>query len=74
MPVKHDLFADLHIAKDAFEALKKTDPELSKLHDEYNRKDKEVVAAEEASSPDDKVTQLRKERLLIKDRIEQHLK
>lgn len=74
MPVKHDLFADLHIAKDEFEARKKTDPALSKLHEDYNRIDKEVIAAEDASSPDEKVTQLRLERLKIKDKIESQLK
>ncbi|MFK3681904.1 MAG: YdcH family protein [Gammaproteobacteria bacterium] len=70
MPVPHDLLADLHITADAFQALIDKDPALHKLHKEYNGKDKEVVAAEGNGTADDAVNRLRKERLLIKDKIE----
>lgn len=74
MPVKHDLLADLNISKEAFDAQKKADSRLSQLHDRYNHKDNEVLTAEGDGSHDDKVNQLRKERLLIKDEIVAHLK
>ncbi|MNJ79990.1 hypothetical protein D3C77_782060 [compost metagenome] len=74
MPVKHDLLADLNLTKDQFNEKKKTDSRLSQLHEEYNRKDAEVVAAENSSSADDTVTRLRKERLKIKDDIVAHVR
>lgn len=70
MPVPHDLLADLHISADDFQALIDKDPTLHQLHKEYNAKDKEVVAAEGNGTADDAVNRLRKERLLIKDKIE----
>ncbi|MDR6713173.1 uncharacterized protein YdcH (DUF465 family) [Pseudomonas hunanensis] len=70
MPVPHDLLADLHITAEEFQERIDKDPALHKLHKEYNGKDKEVVAAEGNASTDDAVTRLRKERLLIKDKIE----
>lgn len=73
MPVKHDLLADLQLTREAFEDHKKKDPRLGSLHAHYLSKDSEVVEAERDGSPDDKVTKLRKERLLIKDQIVAHL-
>ncbi|BBT39123.1 Uncharacterized protein conserved in bacteria [Pseudomonas putida] len=70
MPVPHDLLADLHISADDFQALIDKDQTLHQLHKEYNAKDKEVVAAEGNGTADDAVNRLRKERLLIKDKIE----
>ncbi|AAN70166.1 MULTISPECIES: YdcH family protein [Pseudomonas] len=70
MPVPHDLLADLHVTADAFQALMDKDQGLHKLHKEYNAKDKEVVAAEGNGTNDEAVNRLRKERLLIKDKIE----
>ena len=70
MPVPHDLLADLHVTADAFQALIDKDQTLHGLHKEYNAKDKEVVAAEKNGTNDDAVTRLRRERLLIKDKIE----
>ncbi|MBF8723690.1 YdcH family protein [Pseudomonas guariconensis] len=70
MPVPHDLLADLHISADDFQALIDKDQTLHQLHKEYNAKDKEVVAAEGNGTSDDAVNRLRKERLLLKDRIE----
>ncbi|WP_433886401.1 YdcH family protein [Pseudomonas vranovensis] len=74
MPVKHDLLADLNLTKDQFLEKKQSDPRLSQLHEDYNRKDAEVVDAENKSAADDTVTRLRKERLKIKDEIVAHLK
>ncbi|EKT4465017.1 YdcH family protein [Pseudomonas juntendi] len=70
MPVPHDLLADLHISADDFQALIDKDQTLHQLHKEYNAKDKEVVAAEGNGTADDAVNRLRKERLLLKDKIE----
>ncbi|HHJ1299293.1 YdcH family protein [Pseudomonas sp. P1B16] len=70
MPVPHDLLADLNITADDFQMRIDKDHDLHKLHKEYNAKDKEVLAAEGNASTDDTVTRLRKERLLIKDKIE----
>ncbi|MEK2608590.1 DUF465 domain-containing protein [Pseudomonas shirazensis] len=69
MPVPHDLFADLSIQPDDFHALSAKDPELLKLHKAYQAKDKRVDVAERTATTDDTVTLLRKERLLIKDKI-----
>lgn len=74
MPAKHDLFADLNVTREAFDAKKKTDARLSELHDKYNAIDVEVVKAESSSASDDQITVLRKKRLLIKDEIVAHLK
>ncbi|MCE1114262.1 MULTISPECIES: YdcH family protein [Pseudomonas] len=70
MPVPHDLLADLHVSADQFQALIDKNQDLHKLHKDYNAKDKEVLAAEANGTADDKVNLLRKERLLIKDKIE----
>lgn len=70
MPVPHDLLADLHITAEDFQALIDKDQALHKLHKDYNAKDKEVLVAEGKGSNDERVTQLRKERLLLKDKIE----
>ncbi len=70
MPVTHDLLADLHITADEFEKLKEKDPSLTKLHKEYLARDKATIAAENNGTADDEVKRLRKERLLIKDKIE----
>jgi len=70
MPVPHDLLADLHISADDFQALIDKNQTLHQLHKEYNTKDKEVVAAEGNGTSDEAVNRLRKERLLIKDKIE----
>ncbi|KXG82344.1 MULTISPECIES: DUF465 domain-containing protein [Pseudomonas] len=70
MPVPHDLLADLHVTADQFQALIDKNQDLHKLHKEYNAKDKEVVAAEGNATNDDTVNLLRRERLLLKDKIE----
>jgi len=69
MPVKHNLYADLGITAEQFEAHKKTHSQLADLETEYLSKDREVVDAEQSASADELVNKLRKERLLIKDRI-----
>jgi len=73
MPVKHDLYKDLGVTAEEFEAHKKKDARLSTLEEDYLRKDREVVEAENSSSADDEVNRLRKERLKIKDEIVAHL-
>ena len=70
MPVPHDLIADLHVTEAAFQALIDKDADLHRLHKEYNASDKAVITAENNGRSDDEVSRLRKERLLIKDKIE----
>ncbi|MFD2643154.1 DUF465 domain-containing protein [Pseudomonas japonica] len=74
MPVKHNLYADLGVTAEEFEAHKKKDSRLSTLEEDYLRKDKQVVEAEENASADEEVNRLRKERLKIKDEITVHLR
>ncbi|QVM95498.1 MULTISPECIES: YdcH family protein [unclassified Pseudomonas] len=74
MSVKHDLYADVGLTPEQFLEKQQSNPRLSQLHEAYNRKDAEVVAAENSSAADDTVTRLRKERLKIKDEIVAHLK
>lgn len=74
MPVKHNLYADLGITADEFEAHKKAHSQLADLEAKYLSKDRDVVDAEESSSADDLVNRLRKERLAIKDDIVKLLK
>ncbi|MDU9391424.1 YdcH family protein [Pseudomonas japonica] len=74
MPVKHNLYADLGVTAEAFEAHKKKDSRLSTLEEDYLRKDRQVVEAEENASADEEINRLRKERLKIKDEITAHLR
>lgn len=74
MPVKHNLYADLGVTADEFEAHKKAHSQLADLEAKYLSKDRDVVDAEESSSADDLVNKLRKERLAIKDDIVKLLK
>lgn len=74
MAVKHNLYADLGVSEEQFEALKKKVPHLGELETRYLQKDKEVVEAEQSASEDDLVTRLRKERLKIKDKIVSQMK
>lgn len=74
MPVKHNLYDDLGVTADEFEAHKKTSPHLADLEAKYLSKDRDVVDAEKSSSADDLVNKLRKQRLAIKDDIVKLLK
>ncbi|MEE1924873.1 DUF465 domain-containing protein [Pseudomonas sp. 148P] len=73
MPVKHNLYADLGVTAEEFEAHKKKDARLSTLEEDYLRKDREVIEAEDSASADEEVNRLRKERLKIKDDIVAHI-
>lgn len=74
MPVKHNLYADLGVSAEQFEAQKKHNAHLGELETRYLQKDREVVEAEQNASADDIVTRLRKERLELKDKIASLLK
>lgn len=74
MPVKHNLYADLGVTADEFEAQKRAHSQLADLEAKYLSKDRDVVDAEASSSADDLVNKLRKERLAIKDDIVKLLK
>lgn len=74
MPVKHNLYADLGVTADEFEAHKKAHSQLADLEAKYLSKDRDVVDAEQRSGADDEINRLRKERLMIKDDIVKLLK
>lgn len=76
MPVKHDLFADLHLSKDDILARGKSDERLQHLLNEYQQADLNVVDAEKGLAGgigDDDLKKLKEHRLLIKDRIASRL-
>jgi len=73
MPVKHNLFEDLKLTREEVDHRRKSDQTLSKLLDDYNVIDAEVLKAESAAAPDDEVKKLKEKRLLAKDRIVQQL-
>ena len=74
MPVKHNLYADLGVTAEQFEAHKKAHSQLADLEAKYLSKDRDVVDAEQRSGADDEINRLRKERLMIKDDIVKLLK
>lgn len=76
MPVKHDLFADLNLDKEAVLERGKSDERLQQLLDEYRHADLQVVEAEKGVAGgigDDELKKLKEHRLLVKDRIVQRL-
>lgn len=73
MPVKHNLFEDLKLTREEVDTRRKSDDRLSKLLNDYDAVDAEVLKAESAAAPDDQVKKLKEKRLLAKDRIVQQL-
>ncbi|MFF7707940.1 DUF465 domain-containing protein [Pseudomonas sp. NPDC007930] len=73
MPVKHNLFEDLNVSKEAVAQRSQQDPKLAKLLEAYADIDNQVVDAENASAADDEVRKLKELRLLTKDKIVQQL-
>ncbi|GAB7532123.1 hypothetical protein PS3A_45380 [Pseudomonas sp. 3A(2025)] len=76
MPVKHDLFADLHLSKEDILARGKSDERLQHLLNQYQQADLNVVEAEKGLAGgigDDELKKLKEHRLLIKDRIASRL-
>jgi len=73
MPVKHDLFADLHLTREQVTERRAQDSKLNHLLDEYDDIDKQVLAAEAALAEDDDVRKLKEKRLLVKDKIVRQL-
>lgn len=69
MPVKHDLYQDLGLSKEAVHERRAKDKRLDSLLTQYDDADAEVLKAEKASASDDDVEKLKKKRLLIKDEI-----
>jgi len=77
MPVKHDLFQDLGVAKDEVEALKNKDPHLAALIAKYTLADQEVVKAEANNAigvSDETLNKLKETRLTVKDEIAERVK
>ena len=73
MPVKHNLFEDLKLTREEVDTRRRSDDRLSKLLDDYDAIDADVLKAESAAAPDDEVKKLKEKRLLAKDRIVQQL-
>ena len=73
MPVKHDLYQDLGLSKDAIHERRASDKRLDSLLTQYDDADKEVLKAEAASASDEDVEKLKKKRLLVKDKIVEQL-
>ncbi|AZF42364.1 hypothetical protein C4J87_2205 [Pseudomonas sp. R1-43-08] len=69
MPVKHDLYQDLGMSKEAVHERRASDKRLDSLLTQYDAADGEVLKAESASANDEDVEKLKKKRLLIKDEI-----
>ncbi|AZF15900.1 MULTISPECIES: DUF465 domain-containing protein [unclassified Pseudomonas] len=69
MPVKHDLYQDLGMSKEAVHERRASDKRLDSLLTQYDAADGEVLKAESASASDEDVEKLKKKRLLIKDEI-----
>jgi uncharacterized protein YdcH (DUF465 family) len=74
MPVKHDLYQDLGMSKEAVHERRASDKRLDSLLTQYDAADGEVLKAESASANDEEVEKLKKKRLLIKDEIVAKLK
>ena len=76
MPVKHDLYADLHITKDDVARLRSQDPRLNQLIDKYEQIDTEIVKAESGAAGelnDEALKKLKEQRLAAKDSITDRL-
>ena len=72
MPVKHDLYADLHITKDEIATRRGLDPKLNHLIIKYEEIDADIVEAERAPAgdvQDEALKKLKEHRLAAKDAI-----
>ncbi|WP_421522918.1 DUF465 domain-containing protein [Pseudomonas yamanorum] len=69
MPVKHDLYQDLGLSKEAVDGRRAKDPHLNALFDKYKTVDELVLSAEKAAGSDDELKKLKEKRLLVKDEI-----
>ncbi|AMK32380.1 MULTISPECIES: YdcH family protein [Pseudomonas] len=71
MPVPHNLFEDLGVKEDDFNALAKENHKLAELKKRYTEKDHDIENVEKTGlTTDDNLNRLRKERALIKEEIE----
>lgn len=73
MPVKHDLYQDLGLSKEAIHECRASDNRLDSLLHQYDSADKEVLELESSSGGDEELEKLKKKRLLIKDKIVEQL-
>lgn len=77
MPVKHDLYQDLGVAKDVVEALKNKDPHLAALIAKYTLVDQQVLDAEANNAigvSDETLIKLKENRLKVKDEVDKLVK
>ncbi|MCF5548715.1 MULTISPECIES: DUF465 domain-containing protein [Pseudomonas] len=73
MPVKHDLYQDLGLSKEAVHERRKSDDRLNSLLEQYDAADKEVLAFESSGGADEELEKLKKKRLLVKDKVVEQL-
>ena len=73
MPVKHDLYQDLGLSKEAIHERRASDNRLDSLLHQYDSADKEVLELESSSGGDEELEKLKNKRLLIKDKIVEQL-
>ncbi len=71
MPVEHDLSRDFPEYHSQAQARIKADPAFDRLVGDYRRLDDRILALEALDEParDDELNRLRRERVLLKDRI-----
>lgn len=76
MPVAHNLAKDFPEFRDTLAQRVENDSSFSAVVDEYLGLDQRIRELEELDQPanDDALNQLRKERVLVKDRIEAQLR
>ncbi|KTC46147.1 hypothetical protein AO262_06035 [Pseudomonas fluorescens ABAC62] len=73
MPVKHDLYQDLGLSKEAVHQRRASDKRLDSLLTQYDAADSEVLEAESRKADDRDVEVLKKKRLSLKDEIAERL-
>ena len=74
MPVKHDLYADLGVTKEALGKRRGGDAKLNALVDQYDELDAQIVGIEDkGDASDDELRTLKEKRLLAKDKIARQL-
>lgn len=76
MPVPHNLAKDLPELREQLEQHAASDTAFARTLEEYRQLDERICGLEEKDQPanDDQINQLRRQRVLLKDKIEQQLR
>jgi len=76
MVAKHDLHKDFPEYAEQLDSRPQSDPAFAKLLEDYQQLDRQILDLEavEESSGDEELGRLRRERVLLKDKIAQQLK